>query len=94
MFATVPVSLRSRSSRVPLIISKPLALAKANHGVPILLAGTEPHGKLLRRKELVVEGAGGILNFLQEILQPCAIAQRPEQYQSAGFWVAGSCPIH
>jgi hypothetical protein len=29
MFATLPLSLRSLSSRVPLMISKPLAFAKA-----------------------------------------------------------------
>ncbi len=64
---------------------KATRFGESNHGVPILLAGTEPHGKLLRRKELVVEGAGGILNFLQEILQPSAIAQGQNDVEAQGL---------
>ena len=52
---------------------KATRLRESNQSVPILLAGSEPRCKLLRRKELVVGGAGGILNFLHEVLQSCAV---------------------
>src|SRR5580698_6767728 len=48
---------------------------ESNQGIPILLAGTESGRNFLRHKELVVDGACGIVHFLNEILQSCAIAQ-------------------
>jgi hypothetical protein len=39
----------------------------------------------LRRKELVVERAGRILDFLHEGLQPCAIAQRQNDVEAQGL---------
>ena len=47
-----------------------------DHGVVILLAGAEARGEFLDGKEMLVEGAGRIVELLQEIIQLCLIAQR------------------
>ena len=85
MFATVPVSLRSRAIEGSADDLKAARFRESNQGIPIFLAGAEPRGKFLRREELVVGGACRILDFLHEILQPCAIAQRQNNVEAQGL---------
>ena len=85
MFATVPVSLRSLSSRFPPMISKPLAFEKATKASQSSWLGPNLAVNFLRRKELVVEGACRILDFLHEILQPYAIAKRQNNVEAQGL---------
>ena len=85
MFATVPVSLQVPGIAGAADDLKAARFRESNQGVPIFLAGAEPRGKFLRRKELVVGGAGGIVDFLHKILQPCPIAQRQNNVEAQGL---------
>src|ERR1035438_6558135 len=48
---------------------KAARLREGQHCIKVFLAGTKALGKLFDRHELAVVGAGGIVDFLQKVIQ-------------------------
>ena len=64
---------------------KAVCLRETNHLVIILLAGTKPRSELFHREELAIRRTGRVVDFLQEVIQPCLVADGQSKDKTHGL---------
>ena len=65
--------------------SQSVRFRELNHGVVVFLVGTKSRREFLHGKKVSVLGAGGIVEFLEKLLQFGLIAQRQNNFKLHGL---------
>ena len=64
---------------------KAIGFRETNRGIVVFLSGAEACGELIHGKVVAVRRAGGIVEFLEKVVQRCLITQRQDEHKAHGL---------